>query len=892
VGDVVVLRPHEFGERVIGQLFCPVGTPGFTSLLAIDKELGYLFRRSALEDALKACNVGDIDIVLRILQDLTLVFPVHNSGSADAATADTLYAVPGRLAHIEDESLVEQFQTLRIKAWRDVTLGCRHVGVRLHITNSSLMLPPSTFSRLLHRLSAALGFEMWRRGARTTRELTRDGHVFIEGLIDLDDSLQFVDIVARSDTEDSEALRSCVEHIRHVVATCEAVCAESVIRFEAKVIMPTKLKHDGTREVAGGPAPQPPADAANAGLSQPQWVVAGLMQGVSTPNTREVLDIISNTTTATYNVAVENRAGIAAVHADVGVVAGKLDALHHAMATTLERHHAASDVRLNAIARAIADGADDASARGAGQDAIASRLATCVDALKEVGARVAAGFQGCEDREGAVAEELAAVRHALHDKMSDDEAVQARQSEVFAHIDSKLTELQKTVERNHTVSEAHLDAITRAATAAAKARELGDLDLAAKLDDCRSQLAELYRAVSSGDVRDDERHAALQQAVEAIRRAVEASSSDVRDAVDSAASGIKSFSLSLTEHRVPSVFVVVPDALVDGSAGGVLKSAATLLRDPVAFCKERLFGVARLRLVCMRTWEAVSCGEDGLGYKIQVGVGGADAVGFARCLATLMRGTLVTARVFNTGASLARLFGIPAPMVPTDALKELLEAIDAGEETPEFVKSDRYREQLWGDRMRQYERWLAKADPDRKWGRLERELDDESNTVRWVLPATLSDSSHSDDIAESSAGVIRGDIRSDDAVVHQGNVFVKETAPFGHPWRSRYWHVTRNTDSDGGGWTIHQWHRAAANASSPHGSPSAVIRVPPVDSGVAVCQVDLEFMERKRGKHRGVLKLITAASGERHITFKPDVGSATEADVEGAAKAWRVAFAS
>ena len=42
VGDVVVLQPHVFGERVIGQLFCPVGTPGFTSMLAIDKELGYV----------------------------------------------------------------------------------------------------------------------------------------------------------------------------------------------------------------------------------------------------------------------------------------------------------------------------------------------------------------------------------------------------------------------------------------------------------------------------------------------------------------------------------------------------------------------------------------------------------------------------------------------------------------------------------------------------------------------------------------------------------------------------------------------------------------------------------------------------------------------------------
>jgi hypothetical protein len=144
---------------------------------------------------------------------------------------------------------------------------------------------------------------------------------------------------------------------------------------------------------------------------------------------------------------------------------------------------------------------------------------------------------------------------------------------------------------------------------------------------------------------------------------------------------------------------------------------------------------------------------------------------------------------------------------------------------------------------------------------------------------------------------------ADVVTVHQGNVLVKETAKFGgHPWRSHFWRITRNEDtrgsggSGGGGWTVHQWrHAAAADAkTSPQGPPSVVIQVPPPVGGIAVCEDDLEFMERKRGKHRGVLKLTVAVSGksDRHIMFKADVGSATQADVDVATKAWRVAFAS
>jgi hypothetical protein len=235
-------------------------------------------------------------------------------------------------------------------------------------------------------------------------------------------------------------------------------------------------------------------------------------------------------------------------------------------------------------------------------------------------------------------------------------------------------------------------------------------------------------------------------------------------------------------------------------------------------------------------------------------------------------------------------------------LQELVKAIDAGEDTPELVKSDGARTQLWGERMRQYEQWLASVDPDNRWGGLERELDEESNTVRWVSSQTAqSDAptesvvvSPSDVVVTASAGADGGDSASSDGlVVHQGNVFVKETAMVGHPWRSHFWRVTRN--ADGGGWTVHKWQRAATDVASLPSTPSVVIRVPPPVGGavVAVCQDDTEFMERKRGKHRGVLKLVIAASGkrDRHVTFKADVGSAAERDVDAAAKAWRDAFA-
>jgi hypothetical protein len=48
VHDAVVVDPQAFGEHVIGQLFCPAGADGFTTLV-ISKKDNYLFRQSSLK---------------------------------------------------------------------------------------------------------------------------------------------------------------------------------------------------------------------------------------------------------------------------------------------------------------------------------------------------------------------------------------------------------------------------------------------------------------------------------------------------------------------------------------------------------------------------------------------------------------------------------------------------------------------------------------------------------------------------------------------------------------------------------------------------------------------------------------------------------------------------
>jgi hypothetical protein len=657
----------------------------------------------------------------------------------------------------------------------------------------------------------------------------------------------------------------------------------AAVNSSVDIVKPSVDGGDVPQPVTPQPTPAPADDAAVRFFR----MIQSLLDTVADTNRK-----VDATTTA-----------VVALRADVKVVISRLAELQQSLSSTLEAHHEGATARQNALSRAIAEMAKAASDRGAGQDAIATRVSQCYDALQLFRAELDAGFLNAEDRDGAAAEKLSTLLRTLHDKMSSDEKAQANESEAFALIDRQLRRLQTTVTRNHTVSENHLDAIARAAAASAKARDLGERDLASRLDDCRGQLAELYRAVGSGDVSAEKRDEALRLAMETLTEAIETTNSEVLAAVAIAAKEVKCFTMSLTEHRVPSVFVVAPDVPF---VGGVLKSAAALLRDPLGFCKAGLFTIVRVKLVCMRTWNPVPCGEDGLGYKVTAQMAGDDS--FARCLSTLMRGTLITARVFNVGASLARLFGVPAPSVPTEALKDLMDAIDAGDNTPEFVSAGGSNQQLWGERMRQFKEWLSKADPDSKWGGLERELDDESGTLRWVLPESVSAvqvDSHDDGVQSPGVGgaVVGGSAPDGSSAkgVHQGNVFVKETAAFGHPWRSRFWRVARNDDAEGG-WSVHQWRRTVDGDRSPQGTPSAILSVPRRVGGVAACVHDTAFIERKQGKHRGVLKLtVTDGKNTRQINFKADMGGAanaasshdgakSDAEEDDLEEKWRLAF--
>jgi hypothetical protein len=89
---------------------------------------------------------------------------------------------------------------IRLQVWavpsKDTFDQWHYLGVRLDITNSQLMIPPSSFPRLQSQLSRLSGFRMWRNGARTCTT-TITGHIEIESLVELHDGLQWIDVCVR-----------------------------------------------------------------------------------------------------------------------------------------------------------------------------------------------------------------------------------------------------------------------------------------------------------------------------------------------------------------------------------------------------------------------------------------------------------------------------------------------------------------------------------------------------------------------------------------------------------------------------------------------------------------------------------------------------------------------
>lgn len=209
-GDVVVVDPRAFGKHVIGQVFCPHSSPGFASGLFDTKNQKdqVHFRKSKLVTVLGRVSTiagvefGDVDLVLTILEKLELCFqipePTAEGGDADVYSdavlvggdegIDPLYAIPGRLSHGRPE------------CWKPVettSQGHHYLGVRLQVAESALIVPPSAFPQLQSRLHSLPGFAMWRNGLMTVERT--DGRIAVAGLIELDSSLETIDVAVRTE---------------------------------------------------------------------------------------------------------------------------------------------------------------------------------------------------------------------------------------------------------------------------------------------------------------------------------------------------------------------------------------------------------------------------------------------------------------------------------------------------------------------------------------------------------------------------------------------------------------------------------------------------------------------------------------------------------------------
>jgi hypothetical protein len=204
-------------------------------------------------------------------------------------------------------------------------------------------------------------------------------------------------------------------------------------------------------------------------------------------------------------------------------------------------------------------------------------------------------------------------------------------------------------------------------------------------------------------------------------------------------------------------------------------------------------------------------------------------------------------------------------------------AYGLGADDPAFVDLARERrEQLSGAAMRQYEDWLASVDKTREWGGLGREVDDDNDTVIWVLP---------DDSTASAAGppvgpqpAVAG--AAQPAVLCQGDVCVKRSGKFNHQWHDAHWRLVANPGSDR---ALLQWRRNPGEAPDrPPVSQRSVDAPAPT-----ICTAATAYNARKPGKYVGVLELNPTVGGESML-FRPDF--ADPAVTAAAASEWTAAF--
>eukprot|EP00037_Helgoeca_nana_P031072 m.392407 g.392407 ORF g.392407 m.392407 type:complete len:214 (+) comp28323_c0_seq9:743-1384(+) len=208
-----------------------------------------------------------------------------------------------------------------------------------------------------------------------------------------------------------------------------------------------------------------------------------------------------------------------------------------------------------------------------------------------------------------------------------------------------------------------------------------------------------------------------------------------------------------------------------------------------------------------------------------------------------------------------------------DEMKDAASGLGAGD--PAFVDLARERrKQLSGAAMRQYEDWLASVDKTRDWGGLGREVDDDTDTVIWVLPDDATASASAAGPLPAVAGAAQP------AVLYQGDVCVKRSGKFSHQWHDAHWRLVANPD---GSRELQHWRRNPGEAPD---RPPLFQRS--VDAPApTICTVAAAYNARKPGKYVGVLQLIPTVGGEP-VLFRPDV--ADPADAAVAASAWTAAL--